>query len=109
MVGGAGGIVDPELSRYIAQCHGLIRPNFNPLPAVLSAHPEYEVDVYVKIGAGGKLTTPKIVRGTGDPSFDNAAISAVARTGSLPIPPGKWREIFATKGLIITLSAKDAQ
>ena len=109
ILGPAGsGTIDPELARYIAACRARILPNFKPLPSVVAAHPEYQVQVLVTVGPDGKLGTPRVLKGTGDPSFDNAAVSAVARTGSLPVPPEKWRQVSADKGVIITLSASDA-
>jgi len=100
------GRMDPELARYVSQCRNKILPNWNPLPAVLSAHPEYKVVVSVSVGQNGELSKPTIVKGSPDISFDRSAISAVVRTGRLPPPPPRYAE-SAAKGVMITLSAAD--
>ncbi len=100
------GRMDPELARYVSQCRSRILPNWNPLPAILAAHPEYSVVVSVEVSSSGALGTPEIVKSSSDASFDRSAISAVARTGSLPAPPPRYAA-SAAKGVIITLSAAD--
>jgi len=100
------GRMDPELARYVGQCRDRILPNWNPLPALLAAHPEYRVLVSVSVAANGTMSNPKVVRGSGDVSFDRSALSAVVRTGRLPPPPARYATT-AAKGVIITLSAAD--
>jgi TonB family protein len=100
------GRMDPELARYVSQCRNRILPNWNPLPALLAAHPEYKVVVSVSVAKNGELSKPTIVTGSPDTSFDRSAISAVVRTGRLPPPPPRYAE-SAAKGVMITLSAAD--
>jgi colicin import membrane protein len=100
------GRMDPELARYVSQCRSKILPNWNPLPAILAAHPDYSVVVSVSVGANGALGKPNIIKTSTDASFDRSAISAVVRTGSLPAPPPRYAE-SAAKGVMITLSAAD--
>jgi TonB family protein len=100
------GRMDPELARFVAQCRARILPNWNPLPAILAAHPDYTVTVSVTVGASGALGSPSIVRGSGDASFDRSAISAVVRTGRLPAPPPRYAA-SAAQGVMFTLSAAD--
>ena len=100
------GRMDPELARYVGQCRNRILPNWNPLPAILAAHPEYKVVVSVSVSATGALGSPTIVKGSGDASFDRSAISAVVRTGRLPAPPARYAA-SAAKGVMITLAAAD--
>ena len=100
------GRMDPELARYVGQCRSRILPNWNPLPALLAAHPEYKVVVSVSVSPSGALGRPTIVKGSGDASFDRSAISAVVRTGRLPAPPPRYAA-SAAKGVMITLAAAD--
>ena len=100
------GRMDPELARYVGQCRNRILPNWNPLPAILAAHPEYKVVVAVSVSDSGALGSPTIVKGSGDASFDRSAISAVVRTGRFPAPPARYAA-SAAKGVMITLAAAD--
>lgn len=100
------GRMDPELARYVADCRSRILPNWNPLPAILAANPDFSVVVSVEVNASGGLGTPTIIKGSSDPSFDRSAISAIVRTGSLPPPPPRYAS-SAAKGVMITLSAAD--
>ena len=100
------GRMDPELARYVGQCRNRILPNWNPLPAILAAHPEYRVVISVSVSDSGALGSPSIVKGSGDASFDRSAISAVARTGRFPAPPARYAA-SAANGVMITLAAAD--
>lgn len=100
------GEADPVLSAYILACRDAIMPNWTPLPSMVAAHPEYEVIVQVPVAADGTLGSAKIVRSSGDASFDRTAILAVAKTRKLPPPPDVWAA-SAAKGVQIRLAAKD--
>ncbi|MDP6931482.1 MAG: TonB family protein [Myxococcota bacterium] len=103
---GSAGPMDPELARYVAACRARILPNWTPLPGTLAEHPEYTVVLAVEVRSDGTLGTPRIVKGTGDPSFDRSAELAVRKTTALPPPPEAYRE-SASRGVIITLAAQD--
>ena len=103
---GSGKPMDPELARYVSQCRQAILPNWTPLPATVSAHPDYLVAIFVEVSEDGALGTPTVVKGTGDASFDRSALMAVIKTQRLPPPPAKYRD-SAAKGVQITLSARD--
>jgi hypothetical protein len=45
------GINDPELARWQAACRDKILPNWTPLPAVVAAHPNYVVQLVVRVAA----------------------------------------------------------
>lgn len=103
---GGPGVNDPVLARYQESCRAAIYPNWTPLPSTVASHPEFEVWVEVEVKADGSIGTPRVVRGTGDTSFDRSALMAVAKTGRLPPPPEKWRASAAT-GIYIILYARD--
>ena len=100
------GATDPELATYIQRCRTALLSNWTPLPAILEAHPEYAVVLQVKVDSSGKMSAPQIIQGSGDSSFDQAALLAVHKTGSLPPPPEKWKA-SAESGVQITLAASD--
>lgn len=97
---------DPILSAYIQAARAKILPNWAPLPTIVSEHPEYEVIVQVEVLSDGRLQNPKVIKKSGDASFDKAAIRAIYKTATLPPPPDKWKE-SATQGILITLAAAD--
>ena len=97
---------DPILAQYISQARDKIIPNWAPLPTLVEAHPEYEVIIEVQVLADGTLRNPKVVKKSGDASFDAAAIRAIYKTVSLPPPPEKWKA-SAAQGILITLAAAD--
>jgi TonB family protein len=100
------GEADPVLAAYILACREAILPNWTPLPSLIAEHPEYEVIVQVSVDRDGSLGSPKIVRGSGDASFDRTAIMAVIKTRKLPPPPDAWAP-SAENGVQIRLAAKD--
>ena len=40
----------------------------------------------------GTMKNPKIIKKSGDSSFDRAAIMAIHKTIKIPPPPEKWRD-----------------
>jgi len=103
---GITGKIDPELAKFQAACRAAILPHWTPLPTTLQEHPEYAVVIEVKVASDGSLGTPKVLKGTGDSSFDRSAVMAVIKTGKLPPPPEKYRD-SAASGIRFTLSAAD--
>ena len=97
---------DPILAQYISQARDKIIPNWAPLPTLIESHPEYEVIIEVDVLADGTLKNPKVVKKSGDASFDAAAIRAIYKTVTLPPPPEKWKA-SAAQGILITLAAAD--
>lgn len=106
MGSGIGTPMDPELARYISACRSAILPNWTPMPATVAANPGYQVHLLVEVRADGSIGEPKVVKGTGDPTFDRTALTAVLKTGRLPPPPAKYAA-SAAKGVYITLAARD--
>ncbi len=103
---GAVGPTDPILSAYIEASRNTILPNWTPLPSTIAEHPEYEVVLKVQVMEDGTMKNPKIIKKSGDSSFDRAAIMAIHKTIKIPPPPEKWRD-SAKSGIIITLAAQD--
>lgn len=106
--GAGSGTIDPELARYIASCRQAILPNWTPLPATIAARPDLKVEVLVTVSADGRMGDSQIYKTSGDAGFDRSAVLALAKTGRLPAPPSRFRE-SASKGVLITLAARDLQ
>lgn len=104
---GAGNLNDPEMKKWQERAKKALIPNFTPLPSVVAAHPTYKVVVTVKVAADGTLSDPEVSKSSGDPSFDNAAVNAVLKTGRVAAPPEAWRGSVAD-GVEVEFRAKDA-
>jgi TonB family protein len=102
------GINDPELARWQAACRDKILPNWTPLPAVVAAHPNYVVQLVVRVAANGAMSNPEVYQSSGDPSFDQTALRAIYKTATIVPPPAEYAD-SASRGVVITLAAKDKQ
>lgn len=107
-IAGATGAGDPELARYVESLRQAVLPNWAPLPSTIQNKPDLQVVVQVSVSASGVLSNTKIVKGSGDASFDRTATLALVKTGSVPPPPEKWRS-SAARGVQFRLYAKDKQ
>jgi TonB family protein len=87
---GSGVPGDPEWVRYTQSIGELFRTNFHPLQAVVRANPDLTCTILVSINPSGAVTSFRITRSSGNPSFDRAAESAVETVGSLPLPPERF-------------------
>ncbi len=102
------GINDPALARWQAASRDKILPNWTPLPAVIAAHPEYAVQLVVRVSATGAMTDPEIYKSSGDSAFDQTALRAIYKTATIVPPPAEYAD-QASKGVVITLAARDKQ
>jgi TonB family protein len=103
------GINDPELARWQAACREKILPNWTPLPAVVAAHPNYRVQLLVRVAANGAMSDPEVYQSSGDPSFDQTALRAIYKTATIVPPPAQYAESASSTGVLMTLAAKDKQ
>ncbi|MBI1818954.1 MAG: TonB C-terminal domain-containing protein, partial [Nitrospirae bacterium] len=74
--------IDPD---YIGRVKGKVESNWNPSPFTGK---EKQVTISFEILRSGQVKPPKIIKSSGDPDFDRAALRAVyeARTfGPLPV------------------------
>ena len=91
---------DPELAAYIERLRQALQANFSPIQT-----DPLTVWVDVKIDASGNIEDwSKIDPGSGNASFDMAAIRAVMKTRKVPAPPEKYREQAAKAGLRVRFS-----
>lgn len=101
-----GRIDDPAMKAWLDRVKKSLLPNFTPLPSITAAHPEYQVTVTAKVAANGALSDPEVTKSSGDPSFDNAAINAVLKTGRVSAPPTDWAGVVVD-GVDFVFKAKD--
>ncbi len=101
-LGGTGLATDPEYAKYMAGVTKLLRQNFHPLKAITDANPGLKCTVLIKMDvATGAIADYDVVAGSGNASFDAAAMSATASVATLPIPPEKY-QARAKSGLAMT-------
>jgi TonB family protein len=101
-----GRIDDPAMKAWLDRVKKSLLPNFTPLPSITAAHPEYQVTITAKVAANGALSEPEVSKSSGDPSFDNAAINAVLKTGRVVAPPADWAGVVVD-GVDFVFKAKD--
>ncbi len=107
--GGIGGPADPELARYLLEVRAAVLPHWSPLPLIIQQNPDLVAVVDVWLSEAGRYRSADVLQGSGNDSFDRSCLHAVAKAGSFPVPPDKFR-IETRKGLQIrvTFQASDA-
>lgn len=81
---------DPEFAAYIRKLADLFDARFRPLPALRGKG--LRTEILVSVDAQGKVTGHRVVTSSDNPSWDNAAESAVREVTSLPLPPDRFRD-----------------
>ena len=108
--GGFGGPVDPAAARYLLELRAALLPHWNPMPLVIEQNPEIFTVLDVWIADNGRYKSADVKIGSGNDSFDRSCLTAVAKAGTLPLPPDKFR-VETHKGIQIrvTFRASDAK
>ena len=108
--GGFGGPVDPDAARYLLELRAALLPHWNPLPKIIEQNPDIFTVLDVWISDSGKYKSADIKIGSRNDSFDRSCLTAVAKAGTLPVPPDKFR-VETRKGIQIrvTFRASDAK
>lgn len=78
----SGALGDPKVALYLERVKQTLLPQFSPL----QTDGELVVVIRVKVDTQGRRLDYGIETGSGDPSFDRAALRAVMRTEQLPAP-----------------------
>lgn len=107
--GGFGGPVDPDAARYLLELRASLLPHWNPLPLIIEQNPDIYTVLDVWISDTGRYKSADVKIGSGNDSFDRSCLTAVAKAGTLPVPPDKFR-VETRKGIQIrvTFRASDA-
>lgn len=78
-----------ELQRYLADLRRRIQSVFQPSGSNLQAEAEFTVT------ADGRITAPRIIRSSGNPSFDQSALRTLQVARSPGPPPGNTQYTFS--------------
>ncbi len=65
---------------------------------------QYTVEVMVRAARNGQINNVEIVKGSGQPAFDEAVIRGIKKMGTLPRDvDGRIPELLLRDGLLITI------
>jgi len=93
---GAGAQGDPEVALWKAKVMNAVMPRFHPL----SVPPGTACIVNIRVDPDtGKILEAEVTSPSGLLHFDAAAERAVQDTGSIPLAPEKYRQLFAKAGV----------
>jgi TonB family protein len=90
--GGSGAAADPELALWVQKVREKFMANFHPLPTIVSANPNIEATVAVRIDEAGNVLSRSMHKPSGNPSYDAAAERAADAVTQVPPPPEKYRD-----------------
>lgn len=107
--GGVGGPIDEEAARYLLELRAAILPHWYPLHKTIDENPDIATVLDVWITDKGRYKAAEIRESSGDESYDRSCLVAVAKAGTLPVPPGRYR-VETRKGIhiVVTLRGPDA-
>ena len=88
-------IGDPALARYVDELRRTFTRNFHPIQSE-----PLQCMVSVQIDDSGRIEKWKVVQGSGNASFDSAALRAVMQTRKVPAPPDQFLDL-ARQGLTV--------
>ncbi len=91
--GGGGGILTGlDFILYKNQVESIIKKNWT----WVGADPDLTIRVGFRIGEDGSITDLRIVERSRDSSYDESVMKAIRLSSPLPVPPEKYRAIFAS-------------
>ncbi len=90
--GGGGGILTGlDFILYKNQVESIIKKNWT----WVGADPDLTIRVGFRIGEDGSISDLRIVERSRDSSYDESVMKAIRLSSPLPVPPEKYRTIFA--------------
>ncbi len=84
---------------YIADLDGHIKKNW-ALPEWLAKR-DYKAQVLLKFDSRGNVLSRKVVKSSGNPSYDEEALATIDRSAPFPPPPEKFENILSVDGILI--------
>lgn len=95
--GGTGGaVMAPEFVAY----YGLMLERIRDAWVWTGRRPDLEVTVGFRVGANGTLSDIRVVRPSGDRSYDASVMRALRGASPLPPPPAAYRRDFGDVELV---------
>jgi len=89
--GGGGVLMGLDFIIYKNQVEGLIKKNWT----WVGANPDLTIRVGFRIGDNGEIGDVRVLDRSGDSSFDDSVLRAIRISSPLPVPPAKYRDVFA--------------
>lgn len=97
---GAGARGDPEVMRWQAEVQKLLMSRFKPIDAITQGRTDLVCIVNIFFDpVTGEITDHEITKSSGLGLYDNAAERVVIELSKLPLPPEKYRKLFARDGV----------
>lgn len=84
---------------FISQIDRHIKNNWS-LPQWLT-NKNYRAQVLVKFDENGMLTSKQLVRSSGNPAYDEVALSTIDKSSPFPKPPEKFSAILKYDGILV--------
>ncbi len=93
------GLSKLDHDNYIANVKKTIYQNWD-LPEWL-AHKDLKAQVLARFDERGNLIYKQIIKSSGNPSYDDAIMTAVQKSSPVPVPPEKLTKIIGQEGILI--------
>lgn len=87
-----------EYDRYFGQIENAVKTNWR-VPQWL-ADANLSAQILVRIDERGYVIDKRILRSSGNETFDNQMVAAVEESSPLPAPPGRLVGLLATSGIV---------
>lgn len=96
----SGSKSDPEMAKWQSQVTAKLRQRFKPI----GPRSDLKTVMHVWIDPeSGRILRYEVAESSGALSFDKAAERAVAATGTIPIPPAKYKPLFAAEYVVVEM------
>lgn len=97
---GAGARGDPEVMRWQAEVQKLLMSRFQPLESMTQGRRDLVciVNIYFDPETG-EITSHDVTKPSGLLPYDGAAVRVIEELRKLPLPPEKYRKLFARDGV----------
>ena len=93
------GIAKLQNDNYISDLDRHIKQNWT-IPEWLAKR-DYKAQVRVFVDSRGNILGRKIVKSSGNPSYDEEVLATIDRSAPFPAPPEKLIAVFSVDGILI--------
>lgn len=99
------GVNKLQAETYIADVHKHMLMNWT-LPEYLKKR-NLRVVILVRFDTSGNILSKDIIKGSGNPTFDDMVLSAIQKSSPVPSPPAKFARIAEVEGFQFTFRHDD--